>query len=112
VNDELANDRTFLAWLRTSIACFGFGFVVAKWALIINTNGGTVPAKGWYSATGIAIVLCGAALITAGYQQHRRVLHGLRPSATSPEPVRWPLMMTAVAVVGALALSALIALAT
>jgi putative membrane protein len=111
VNDELANDRTFLAWLRTSIACFGFGFVVAKWALIINTKGGSLQGKTWYTATGIAIVLSGAALVMAGYRQYRRVLDGLRPSATAPDQPRWPLMMTAVAVLGALALSALIALA-
>ncbi len=30
MGDELANDRTFLAWLRTGIALFGLGFVVAK----------------------------------------------------------------------------------
>jgi putative membrane protein len=111
VNDELANDRTFLAWLRTSIACFGFGFVVAKWALIINTNSGSLHGKRWYTATGIAIVLSGAALVTAGYRQHRRVLHGLRSSGTTSDQPQWPLMMTAVAVLGALALSALIALA-
>ena len=43
MNDELANDRTFLAWLRTGIACFGLGFVVAKVALIINPGGKSVP---------------------------------------------------------------------
>jgi putative membrane protein len=111
VNDELANDRTFLAWLRTSIACLGFGFVVAKWALIINTNAGALHGKRWYTATRIAIVLSGAALVVAGYRQYRRVLDGLRPGARAAAQPRWPLMMTAVAVLGAIALSALIALA-
>jgi putative membrane protein len=111
VTDELANDRTFLAWLRPNIACVGFGFVVAKWALLINTNSGTLHGKRWYTGTGIAIVLSGAALVTAGYLQHRRVLNELHPSATASDHPRWPVIMTSVAVLGALALSALIALA-
>ena len=39
MDTELANDRTFLAWLRTGIALFGLGFVVAKVALMISGNG-------------------------------------------------------------------------
>ena len=32
-NDHLANERTFLAWIRTSIAFIGFGFVIVKFAV-------------------------------------------------------------------------------
>lgn len=31
--DYLANERTFLAWIRTSIAVMGLGFVVAKFSV-------------------------------------------------------------------------------
>ncbi|GAC1492609.1 MAG: DUF202 domain-containing protein [Gemmatimonadaceae bacterium] len=31
--DYLANERTFLAWIRTSIAVIGLGFVVAKFSV-------------------------------------------------------------------------------
>lgn len=34
--DHLANERTFLAWIRTSIAVMGFGFVVVKFSLFIR----------------------------------------------------------------------------
>ncbi len=34
--DHLANERTFLAWIRTSIALMGFGFVIVKFALFIR----------------------------------------------------------------------------
>jgi len=30
VRDHLANERTFLAWVRTSIALLGFGVLIAK----------------------------------------------------------------------------------
>lgn len=32
----LANERTFLAWLRTSIAIIGLGFVVARFSLFLR----------------------------------------------------------------------------
>lgn len=30
IRDHLANERTFLAWVRTGVAMMGFGFVVAR----------------------------------------------------------------------------------
>lgn len=30
IRDHLANERTFLAWIRTGIAMMGFGYLVAK----------------------------------------------------------------------------------
>jgi putative membrane protein len=30
VRDQLANERTFLAWLRTAVAMMGFGVVIVK----------------------------------------------------------------------------------
>ena len=35
--DHAANERTFLAWLRTSIAVIAFGFVVEKFNLFVLT---------------------------------------------------------------------------
>jgi putative membrane protein len=32
-SDHLANERTFLAWIRTSISMIGLGFVVAKFSV-------------------------------------------------------------------------------
>ncbi len=34
--DHMANERTFLAWVRTSISIMVFGFVVEKFALFLN----------------------------------------------------------------------------
>lgn len=35
-NDHLANERTFLAWMRTSIGIMGFGFIVVKFSMFIK----------------------------------------------------------------------------
>lgn len=34
--DHLANERTFLAWIRTSLGIMAFGFVVEKFALFVK----------------------------------------------------------------------------
>ncbi len=35
-SDHLANERTYLAWVRTSIGIMAFGFVVVKFNLFIK----------------------------------------------------------------------------
>jgi uncharacterized membrane protein YidH (DUF202 family) len=40
--EYLANERTFLAWLRTCIAIIGLGFVVARFGLFLREFGITV----------------------------------------------------------------------
>jgi putative membrane protein len=37
IGDQLANERTLLAWLRTAIALMGFGLVVARFGLFLRT---------------------------------------------------------------------------
>lgn len=34
--EHQANERTFLAWLRTSIALIGFGFAIARFGLFLH----------------------------------------------------------------------------
>ena len=36
VTDHLANERTFLAWIRTGLATITFGFVVERFALVVR----------------------------------------------------------------------------
>jgi putative membrane protein len=32
--EHQANERTFLAWLRTSVALIGFGFAIARFSIL------------------------------------------------------------------------------
>lgn len=53
--DHLANERTFLAWVRTSIALLGFGVLIAK--LRLTGNG---PSAGSHSVwLGLAFAVGG-----------------------------------------------------
>src|SRR5688500_18450175 len=69
-DSQLANDRTFLAWLRTGIALIGLGFVIAKVSLIAEPGTGAVSDQALYSGVGVFVVLSGAALVLFGSLQH------------------------------------------
>jgi uncharacterized membrane protein YidH (DUF202 family) len=112
MSDELANDRTFLAWLRTGIALFGLGFVVAKVALIVRPDSTRLSDQGLYSGVGVLIVLSGAAIIVVGYVQHASVWNILKGDEEEKPRPRWPLTITQIAAAGSLLLSALIILST
>src|SRR6478735_2884008 len=113
MGDELANDRTFLAWLRTGIALFGLGFVVAKVALIVQPDATGTSDKGLYTTAGVVVVLCGAGLIAVGYLQHVMVAKVLRQQGGgSGARPRWPLTITTTAMAGSLLLSGLLVVST
>lgn len=68
VTDHLANERTFLAWVRTAIAAMGFGFVVARFGLFlreISAHQGTQPAPSVHFSTfiGISLVILGGLIL-------------------------------------------------
>jgi putative membrane protein len=53
--EYLANERTFLAWIRTSIAVISLGFVVAKFSLWLRELGGRIGASNTPSHTGASL---------------------------------------------------------
>jgi putative membrane protein len=74
-SDHAANERTFLAWVRTGIATIGFGFVVEKFNLFVlsmaEANSADAASRlrleklsgsfGHYD--GLALILVGMAII-------------------------------------------------
>ncbi len=68
--DVLANERTFLAYLRTSLSFIAFGFVVARFALFtrefLGLAHGTAPAATFSSAFGTSVALIGGAIAVFG----------------------------------------------
>ena len=78
-SDHLANERTFLAWIRTSIALMGFGFVVVKFSLFVKqlsfavTGKAVLPTRGFSAIIGIVLVLIGALTALIGFIRYRRI---------------------------------------
>ena len=68
--DHSANERTFLAWVRTAIAVMAFGFLVERFDIFLelaapSLAGRTLstPGQKFGNATGLALIVLGAAII-------------------------------------------------
>jgi len=77
-SDHLANERTFLAWIRTSISVIGLGFVVAKftvWLRELSVRLGSTPPRssGLSMPLGIALMGFGALLALIAAWRYRAV---------------------------------------
>jgi putative membrane protein len=90
-SDHLANERTFLAWIRTSIAMMGFGFVVVKFALFVKQIGLAVHttqlapvSKGYSSVIGIFLVATGVLMSIYAYIRYRITEQQLSTGAYKP----------------------------
>jgi putative membrane protein len=76
--DHLANERTYLAWMRTSIGIMAFGFVVVKFSLFVKRisillgHPVTVPNRGYSAIVGIVLVLIGTITTIFSYIRYRQ----------------------------------------
>jgi putative membrane protein len=59
--EHLANERTLLAWTRTSLTLIGLGFVVARFGLFLRElqNPGPPPGVRTSAVIGIAVIVSG-----------------------------------------------------
>ena len=55
VRDHLANERTYLAWLRTGVGLLGLGFVVARLRLELSQLGPVAVSSGWLHGRAIGL---------------------------------------------------------
>ena len=76
--DHLANERTLLAWIRTSIGIMAFGFVVVKFSLFVKQislllgKNATIPQHGYSSVIGIFLVALGAIILVLSFIKYKR----------------------------------------
>jgi putative membrane protein len=80
VTDHLANERTFLAWIRTGLAIIAFGFVIERFGLLlrdlnVKISGQPVNTGHYSTAIGITLTLLGVlvmAVALLNFMQARR----------------------------------------
>ena len=87
---HLANERTLLAWIRTSIGIMAFGFVVVKFSLFIKQLAFLVgkqidiPRGGYSSVIGILLVAVGALVLLLAYAKYKQTERKLLEDSYTP----------------------------
>ena len=77
-NEHLANERTFLAWVRTGIGIMAFGFVVVKFSLFVKQIGLVLGKEmilkqhGYSNIIGILLVIAGSCSLIISFIQYKR----------------------------------------
>jgi putative membrane protein len=74
--DHLANERTFLAWVRTGIATIIFGFAIGRFSIalreFLKIQGHPSTTSGVTAWFGMISIVGGVLLILAGLSRYRQ----------------------------------------
>ena len=87
---HMANERTFLAWIRTSIAIMAFGFVVERFAIFtkqfsyIAGKAAAAPSRGYSTVFGIVLVALGALMGILAFIRYKKVEKQIDEDAYRP----------------------------
>src|ERR1700735_5266441 len=101
-SDHLANERTFLAWIRTSISVTVFGFVVAKFGITLRelllARGSTIRESGVSLMIGLGFMAMGIFMALAAWFRYQATMKRLEAGDFKPAKA----IVTVLAVVAAL----------
>ena len=86
--DHLANERTFLAWVRTSVAIVVFGFAIGRFAIAMRQlaafQGHASKTTGLSVWMGMSSILAGIAMVVAGLMRYRKTRSQLEAGRFEP----------------------------
>lgn len=107
---HMANERTFLAWIRTSIGIMAFGFVVEKFALFIkqmslilgkaNIENPLPPSHGYSAIVGIFLVGLGTLMGLLAFVKYKKVERQIDEDTYQPSSILDILLTLSVLAVG------------
>ncbi len=98
VRDHLANERTYLAWMRSAIALMGFGVVIVRIRHFFPPQSHS-PGNSW--KLGLLFSLVGLVTVLLSTQHYFSIRHAIDEDAYEPSS-RWVLLFSlAITLLGA-----------
>jgi putative membrane protein len=92
-SDHAANERTFLAWVRTAIAVMAFGFVIERFDLFLQIAAPQIALKQiaphgqrFANAAGLAFIGIGVAMTALAGIRFVRTAKAIERDDTVPSP--------------------------
>ena len=106
--EHLANERTFLAWVRTGIALMGFGFVIVKFTLFIKQlslllEPDFASKQGYSALVGVIMVAVGVVIAVFAFIQYKINSKHLQNNYYAPRSIL-SLIITLIMIVGGIIL--------
>jgi len=86
IRDHLANERTYLAWMRSAIALMGFGVLIVRLRILRPPLAPQPPGNGW--KLGLAFAIVGLLMVMLSTQHYFGVRNDIEDDTYHP-PDRW-----------------------
>ena len=98
VSDHLANERTFLAWIRTGLATITFGFVIERFGLLLRELGFKNQAAFLFpvpfsALIGVSLTLLGVVVIIVALLNFLHIRVAIDAETFHP-PTRFAILLT------------------
>ncbi len=107
IREHQANERTFLAWMRTSIALIGFGFAIARFGLFVRqlnaatTQQTPIPHPVFNSENlGISLVVLGIATIIFAVWRYDQIFQQIQREDYKPNRIMVWILAIVIAILG------------
>ncbi len=103
---HMANERTFLAWIRTSVAIMAFGFVVEKFSLFVKQMAyylgkeAAPPPQGYSSMIGIILVGLGMVMGVLAFIRYKKVERQIDDDSYQPSAILSVLLALSLIAIG------------
>jgi putative membrane protein len=92
-SDHAANERTFLAWVRTAIAVMAFGFVIERFDLFLQATAPQLASKqaaphsqAFADIAGLAFIAIGVVMIVIAGVRFRATTRDIDSERPVPSP--------------------------
>ena len=93
IRDHLANERTYLAWMRSGISLLGFGVLIVRIRVLRPPLAPQPPGNGW--KLGLAFTLVGLLMVGLSTLHYFGVRNDIEEDSYEP-PDRWVILSSLV----------------